>query len=204
VTTEQIIGLALAFLIMSIGMLGTILPGLPSTPFILVPAILHRLYFGEASASYLALGIMIGLALLSLGLDYIATLYGAKKLGATWRGMLGAVLGALIGLFFSLPGILLGPFVGAALLELAGGRRTEDAIRAGVGAVLGIFVGALGKAVCCIVMITLFTYSVVHASLSTPESPALPPSSAVLPVQDLETPVSRNSLQTPAGVETLP
>ena len=171
-TTEQIIGLALALLVMAIGLLGILLPGLPSTPFILAPAILHRLYFGEASATFLVLGIMIGLALFSLGLDYITTLYGAKRLGATWRGMLGAVLGALVGLFFSLPGILLGPFIGAALFELAGGRRTEDAIRAGVGAVLGIFVGALGKAVCCIAMMTLFAYSVVHASLAA--GPVLP------------------------------
>jgi len=166
VTTEQIIGLALALLVMSIGLLGSILPALPSTPFILGAGVLHRLYFGEAGATFLVLGMMTGIALVSLGLDYIATVYGAKKLGATWRGMLGAVLGAVVGLFFSLPGILLGPFIGAALLELAGGRRSEDAIRAGVGAILGIFVGTLGKLVCCLVMMTLFTYSVVQASFT--------------------------------------
>lgn len=164
-TTEQIVGLSIALLIMAIGVLGSFLPALPSTPIVLGAAVVHRLYFGQESASYLVLGLLVGLSLLALVLDYIATVYGARKMGATWRGMLGAVVGALVGLFFALPGILLGPFLGAAAFEVAGGRNSEEALRAGVGAVIGIFVGAFGKLVCCIAMMGLFAYSVVRASL---------------------------------------
>lgn len=152
-------------LIMSVGVLGSLLPALPSTPIVLGAALVHRLYFGEASATPLVLGLLSGLTLFALLLDYLASIYGAKRLGATWRGMTGAVLGAIVGLFFNLPGILLGPFVGAAGFEMLGGRRSEEALRAGVGAVLGIFVGALGKAACCLAMMTLFAFSVVQASL---------------------------------------
>ena len=53
--------------------------------------------------------------ILSLVLDFLASVVGAKKLGATWRGMLGAVVGATVGLFFSLPGLILGPLLGAFL-----------------------------------------------------------------------------------------
>lgn len=45
-TTEQIIGLILALLIMSIGALGALLPGLPSTPLVLLAAVAHKLWFG--------------------------------------------------------------------------------------------------------------------------------------------------------------
>ena len=101
-TAEQIIGLALALLIMCVGVAGAILPGLPSTPLVLLAAIGHKLYFGETGVGWLVMTILTLFTLLSLAVDYLATFYGAKKLGATWRGAVGAVVGGLIGLFFNL------------------------------------------------------------------------------------------------------
>jgi len=92
--------------------------------------------------------------------------YGAKRLGATWRGAAGAIIGGLVGLFFNLPGILLGPFIGAMLFEMAGGREWKAASRAGVGATLGLLAGALGKLACCIAMTGLFTMNVVYRTLN--------------------------------------
>jgi len=167
VTVEQIIGLSIALLIMLVGVVGGLVPGLPSTPFVLGAAVLHRLYFGEASASWLVLGLMTGLTLLALLLDYLASMYGAKRMGATWKGIVGALLGATVGIFFNLPGIILGPFIGATLFEMLGGREWEQATRAGVGAVVGIFVGAVGKLACCVAMMALFAVSVIRSSLAS-------------------------------------
>ena len=114
-TTEQIIGLILALLLMAIGVAGSILPGVPSTPVVLIAAIAHKIYFGPAGAAWWVIGVLALFTALSLVMDYVASMYGAKRLGATWRGAVGAIVGGLIGLFFSLPGILIGPFVGAAL-----------------------------------------------------------------------------------------
>jgi len=166
VTAEQIIGLILTLLVMGIGVAGSVLPGLPGPPLVLAAAIGHRLYFGDTGASTLILAIMGALMLLSLGLDYLASIYGAKKMGATWRGVTGAVVGAVIGLFFSLPGIILGPFVGATALEMLGGRKWPEAARAGLGAVVGILVGAVGKLASCVAMVALFVVSVLRASLA--------------------------------------
>jgi uncharacterized protein YqgC (DUF456 family) len=163
-TLEQVAGLALALVVMCIGLAGSILPGLPSTPIVLAAAIGHRLYFGQASASYWIIGILVGLTLLSLAVDYIASMVGAKQLGASSRGVFGAVVGAVIGLFFSLPGILFGPFLGALVFELAGRREFKDAARAGLGATLGLLAGAVGKLLCCLLMMGLFTLSVVLRS----------------------------------------
>ena len=101
----------------------------------------------------------------SLLLDYLATVYGAKRLGATWRGAVGAVVGGLIGLFLGLPGILLGPFLGAVALEMAGGREWKEASRAGVGATLGLLAGAIGKLGCCVGMVGLFLVNVIYRSV---------------------------------------
>lgn len=163
-SAQEIIGIVAALMLMCIGLLGSILPALPSTPIILVVGFLHRLYFGESSASNLVLGIMAGITLLSLVLDQLASMFGARKLGATWKGVVGAVVGAVIGLFFSLPGIILGPFLGALLFEWLGGRDFRESTHAGLGAMLGLLLGAVGKLACCVAMIILFVVSVLRRS----------------------------------------
>jgi uncharacterized protein YqgC (DUF456 family) len=166
-TTAQIIGLILAVALMGVGLLGTVVPGVPGAPLVLVVAVAHRLCFGPASLSNSFLVVLLLLTLLSIGLDYVATMVGAKKLGATWRGVVGAILGALVGLFFGLPGILLGPFIGALALVLIGGREFRDAVRAGGGALLGLVLGAAGRVGCCLVMIALFVVNVIVRSGTT-------------------------------------
>ncbi len=179
-TAVQILGLVLALLVMCVGMAGSVLPAIPSSPLVLIAAVAHRLYFGEASASNLVLGILIALMLFSLLLDYLASMLGARKLGATWRGVLGAMVGGLIGLFFNLPGIILGPFLGAGLFEMMGGRGWQEATRAGFGAVLGLFFGAVGKIACCVAMIVLFAFSVIGRSHVEAYPGNAPPGSASL------------------------
>jgi uncharacterized protein len=179
-TTVELFGLFLALVIMSVGVAGSVLPMIPSTPLVIIAAIGHRLYFGEESASNLVLGLMIGLMLLSMLLDYLGSMIGARKMGATWRGVVGAVVGGLVGLFFSLPGIILGPFLGAGLFEMMGGRPLPEATRAGVGAVLGMLFGAVGKIACCIAMMLLFTFSVVTSGGEGSSPEAVPGAAAAL------------------------
>ena len=93
---------------MLVGVAGSILPGVPSTPLVLLGAILHKLYFGTTGVGWLVMSVLVAVTALSLGMDYLASVYGAKRLGATWRGATGAMVGGLVGLFFNLPGILLG------------------------------------------------------------------------------------------------
>jgi uncharacterized protein YqgC (DUF456 family) len=161
---EEIIGLVLAWIVMLVGLAGSALPVLPGAPLVLAAVVGHRLWFGAHGVGNVVLALLVGLMLLSLLLDYAAILLGAKKLGATWRGMVGAVVGAVAGLFFGPVGILVGPFLGAVLFELAGGRKWREAGRAGGGAFLGFLVGVVGKVGCCTAMIVLFTVNVILRS----------------------------------------
>lgn len=163
-TTVEIIGLSLALLVMLIGLVGSIVPGLPGTPLMLVAAIGHRLYFGAASASNLVLGILFGLTIVSVVFDFLAGVLGAKKFGATWRGALGALVGGIIGLFFSLPGIIIGPFLGAMLFEMLDGQEYRKAAKAGLGAFLGLLMGVVGKFSIGVVMTILFAVNVIYRS----------------------------------------
>ena len=166
-STEEIVGLSLALAVMLAGLIGSIVPALPGTPLILVAAVGHRLYFGATSVSNLMLVVLVILTLLSVALDFLAGMLGAKKFGATWRGALGAVIGGIIGLFFSLPGIIIGPFLGAMLFEMMGGQDYHKAANAGLGPMLGLFLGVVAKFSIGVMMMILFAVNVIMRSIST-------------------------------------
>lgn len=161
----QITGLVLAMLLMLVGLVGSVVPGLPGTPVVFGVALIHRLIFGLSGPSTLILGILFGLMVLSIILDLVATALGAKKFGSTWRGAVGAFVGGIVGLFFAIPGIILGPFIGATLFELLGDKEFKAAVRAGAGAMIGLLLGVVGKFSICVLMILLFATNVIYRSL---------------------------------------
>jgi uncharacterized protein YqgC (DUF456 family) len=164
-TAEEIIGLSLTLLVMLVGLAGSIVPALPGPPLVLIAAVGHRLWFGQYGASAFVLLCLVVLTIWSFVLDYFAGVYGAKRFGATWRGVLGAFVGGIVGLFFSIPGLIIGPFIGAMVFELMGGYKFDKASRAGLGATLGVFAGILGKCFICVVMMVMFTVSVIMRSV---------------------------------------
>jgi uncharacterized protein YqgC (DUF456 family) len=163
-TAAQIIGLIVALILMLAGSVASIIPGIPGTPILLLTAIVHRVCFGAASVNNWVLAGLVLLTLISVVLDYIASMVGAKKLGARWWGIVGAMVGGLVGMFFGLPGIIIGPFLGAVLFELIGGYKIKPAAKAGAGALLGLFAGAVGKLAICMVMMLLFAGDVILRS----------------------------------------
>jgi uncharacterized protein YqgC (DUF456 family) len=77
--------------------------------------------------------------------DYTAAALGAKRVGASRWGVAGAFVGLLAGLPFGLVGILLGPFVGAALFEYLRDRDLGRAARVGGGTMVGFLLGTAVK-----------------------------------------------------------
>ena len=136
----------IASVLIGFGILGTLLPILPGTVIAFVGISLHKLLLGEASVSWGFILVAFLITLLTLLIDVWCTWWGARRFGATWLGATGAVAGALIGfLFFSLPGLILGPFAGAVLFELLANRTSHEAARAGVGTVVGSVVALFLK-----------------------------------------------------------
>src|SRR5690606_33901643 len=104
----------------------------------------------------LVLWILAGLTVLTLVLDFVAGVLGAKRVAASRAALVGVGLGSVVGIFGGFFGVILGPLLGAALGELYARR---DMLRAGKVALatwLGMLLGALAKVGLAIVMVGVF------------------------------------------------
>ncbi len=158
----------LAALLVAGGIAGTVLPVLPGALLVFAGLALAAWADGFAHVGAATLTGLAILAGLSYAVDFTATALGAKKLGASRRALVGAAVGALVGLFFGLPGVLLGPFVGAVLGELSERRDLAQAGRAGVGAWLGLVLGAGAKLALVMAMLGVFAVSWWATGASAP------------------------------------
>jgi len=150
-----------ALVLMAVGLIGTVLPALPGAIIILAAAVIHQTMLGnEKSLGWWNIAVMVLLTLLSYGLEFAGGYFGAKRFGATKWGAFGAMLGAIVGLFFPFPGLIVGPIVGAIAGELVAGKRLVSAGRAGWGTLLGNLAGMLGKLTIGLVMVSWFLLTV--------------------------------------------
>jgi uncharacterized protein YqgC (DUF456 family) len=138
------------------GLFGLVLPGLPGAPLIFLGLLLAA---WAESFQYVGLWTLVALAIMALityGIDLWATMFGAKKFGASKRAVIGALIGTVAGLFLGLPGVLFGPFIGAVIGELSARRDLQQATRSGVGATIGLVLGAALKLALALAMIGIF------------------------------------------------
>jgi uncharacterized protein YqgC (DUF456 family) len=138
------------------GLVGAVVPVLPG-----IPLIFAGIWIIAAVDEYRHLGLwwLVGIALVGavgLTVDLVAGALGTKRVGASGKAVWGALLGTVVGLFFGLPGLLLGPFVGAVLGELAAGSSVRRSTHVGASASIGLIFGAVVKLVASLMMVALF------------------------------------------------
>lgn len=152
----------IVLLVMICGAFGTLLPVLPGTPLIFLAALGYGFYEHFQKVTPTILGVLFFLMAVSLAVDYLAGVVGAKKYGATKYGTWGSFLGGIVGaVFFSIPGLLLGPLVGAVIGEVVGGQQVNTALRVGLGTVLGLAGGAFFKIIIAGAMIIVYLSAVL-------------------------------------------
>lgn len=157
----QTLYFVLAAILILAGLAGAVLPALPGVPLVFAGMWLaawtdHFQHVGMWKL--ILLGILSAIALL---IDFVASILGAKRVGASSRALWGASIGTLVGLFFGLPGLLLGPFVGAIIGEISAGSRVGKATRVGVATWLGLLFGTLAKLALCFTMLGIFAVAFV-------------------------------------------
>jgi uncharacterized protein YqgC (DUF456 family) len=146
----------IAALLVIAGFAGLVLPAVPGAPLLfagLVVAAWAEDFVYVGTGTIIALAV---LAALTSAVDFVAGALGAKRFGASPRAITGALIGGGVGLFFGLPGVLLGPFVGAVLGELSLRRDLNTATRSGLGATLGLLLAAAAKIALAFTMIGVF------------------------------------------------
>jgi uncharacterized protein YqgC (DUF456 family) len=154
--------LAVALLVMAVGLVGTVVPGIPGAPLVFVAALGYALLTGFARVGAGHLVVYALLTALALALGLAANLLGARAFGASRWGILGAVVGLIVGIVIGGPvGLFVGPLVGAVALEALSGQTLQRALKSGVGAVVGFLLGSAAELAIALVMVISF----VHATL---------------------------------------
>ena len=146
----------LAIILVIGGMVGLVFPALPGAPILyagLFVAAWAEDFTYVGATTLIVLGIM---TILIYAFDFLASAFGAKRFGASRRAVIGATLGAIVGIFFGIPGILLGPFIGAVLGELSNRPNLKAAGLAGIGATLGLALGVAAKLTLAFAMLGIF------------------------------------------------
>jgi uncharacterized protein YqgC (DUF456 family) len=150
--------LILGFILAS---LGTIIPGLPGTLFIVIGIITHKIILPE-TFSWWTVGVVVALSFTSWIVDLLSGVLGAKIGGATKFGLIGASVGGFFGIFFGLPGLIVGPFCGAVLGDMYA-KRTEllQLLKSGGGASVGFVFSIIARLVILLVIAVIITIAAI-------------------------------------------
>lgn len=152
-----------------IGLAGVVLPLLPGTTLILVAMIVHKLLLPN-DLSWTIIAWIGGVWLLSVIVDFAGVVVGTRLFGGGKWGMAGAGGGAVIGMFFSFPMLILGTVLGAVAAEkLIAKKSHRQSWLAGAGAAVGFLISTIGRLLCALAMIALFLLAAINApTLPTP------------------------------------
>ena len=154
--------------LMFVGIIGAVVPGIPGTSLILVAIAIWGFVQGSLSSVSAPLFVAVGVLLLGIGIDFLASYWGAKRAGASNWGQIGAIVGLVLGFVGLLPtlpfggpllGILLGPLLGAIVAEYLYQRDWKLAFKAGVGIVVGSLVGNLIQGLLAIAVVVVFLFT---------------------------------------------
>lgn len=147
---------AVAILAILVGLAGTILPALPGVPLVFA-GLVTIAWLGDFQRigwpTLTALGVM---TILAVAADFVATLLGAKRAGASKLALVGAAIGSIAGIFTGLVGLLVFPFIGAVAGEWIARQKLDQASRVGLATWLGMVIGALVKLAIAIAMVGVF------------------------------------------------
>ena len=145
-----------AAVLILVGIAGTILPALPGVPVVFAGMWLAAWvddYALISPGTLILLGVLAGLSVL---LDFLAGVLGARRVAATGAALWGATIGTVVGIFFGLAGLLLGPFIGALVGEASAGGSIIRSTHVGIATWVGLLFGTLAKIALSFTMLGIF------------------------------------------------
>jgi uncharacterized protein len=149
----------LAIGLMAVGLIGTVLPAVPGVILVLAGVIVGA-WIDDFTKVPVWTVVLIGvLAVIAWVTDYVATLLGAKKAGASTLALIGAAIGTVLGIFMGLIGLLFMPLVGAALGQYLSEKNTKNAAKVGIATWIGLLVGTVVKIALVFMMLGIFWVS---------------------------------------------
>jgi uncharacterized protein YqgC (DUF456 family) len=153
---EPQIYFVVAAILVVLGLAGTIVPVLPGILLVFGGLFLAAWADGFQHVGAVGLSIIGALGVASLGFDFVASLLGAKRVGASPLALAGAAIGGIVGVFLGIAGVILGPFIGAVAGEYLARGRLAQAGKVGFGTWIGLLLAAVAKVVVAFLMIGTF------------------------------------------------
>jgi len=149
----------LAFGLIAVGVAGTVLPALPGVPLVFAGMVIAAWIDDFTRIGYVTLAILGAIMLLSLAVDFLAGIAGAKRFGASRAALVGAAIGTVVGIFFGLPGLAFGPFIGALTGELSARKNVMAASRVAFGTWVGMLIAIVIKLTLVFAMLGIFVFA---------------------------------------------
>lgn len=155
----RVLGWTASVLLIVGGIAGVIIPVFPGTLLVLAGLALAAALDSFERVGWLTLGALGGLTLLSYAMDLGASILGARRMKASREAIIGAGIGTVVGVFFGLPGVILGPFIGAVGGELIARGDPVQAGKVGFGTWLGMMFSTMVRLIIVCMMIGIFLLS---------------------------------------------
>lgn len=153
----DILGWVLVILLFVIGMAGTIYPILPGALAIYAAFFVYGFFFSFKEFGFWFWTIQSLIVIILFIADYAVSAWGVKRFGGTKASVVGSTIGLIAGPFV-IPafGLIIGPFGGAVIGELIAGKNIQQSIKAGWGALVGLFTSVVVKIILQLAMIIAF------------------------------------------------
>jgi hypothetical protein len=157
----------LAYLLIFVGLIGSVLPLVPGPIFIWLGALLWAANDGFQAVGWPTLLFLGVLTILAWCSDLLLTAVLSRRVGASWKAILGAIVGGFVGgIFFggwipivgTLVATVLGAIVGMIVMEALDKRDLRVAIRSSQGYVLGVLASSAVEAALAVAMILVFVW----------------------------------------------
>ena len=153
----------LAFALIAVGLIGTVMPALPGPPLVLLGILLAAWIDRFAKISGLVCAIVSVLALAAIAIDWIAGALGARRVGASKWAVIGATVGAILGVLSGFWGLLFMPLAGAAIGEFIARQDLLRAGQVGLATWIGMLLGTVAKLAIVAMMIGIFAGALLLA-----------------------------------------
>ena len=153
---EHAAALTLALVLIAVGFIGIFIPALPGMPFMAAGALVYGILDKFQGLSVREFAVLAVFAVLSVLIDHLSGVLGAKIGGASGKAVRNGFLGGLLGLIIFPPwGSLIGLYLGVFLTEY-GQRGSESAAKAAGSSLFGTLAGMMVNAVLGVIFIITF------------------------------------------------
>tara|TARA_Y100001970_G_C13760066_1_gene615293 strand:+ start:115 stop:606 length:492 start_codon:yes stop_codon:yes gene_type:complete len=138
--------IVISFILLFIGIIGSVLPGIPGPIISYLSILLMNFIIDENSFnSLLLMGVMV--VIFSIFENFIQ-FYGVKFFGGKKLAIIGSTIGFLVGLIIPPAGFIIGTFLGGLVGALIENKQdTKKAFKIALGSFIGFFVSVFLKLV---------------------------------------------------------